>query len=283
MNTVLQINNLCKSYEGFKLDNVSFSLQQGHIMGFIGRNGAGKSTTLKSLLNLVHPDSGEICFWGNSFKENELEIKRSIGFVAGGVDYYPRVKLKTITKATRKMYGSSWDDTAYKRYMEMFSLSENKTPAQLSAGMRVKYALTLALSHNAKLLILDEPTSGLDPVSREDLLEVFLNLADKGVTVLFSTHITSDLEKCADDITYIKNGRIMASCALRDYVNQYVVAKLTAEQLQQQAVQSASLGIRRIKGGYSCLLKRTDAPVLAQDLTAATLEDIMVHMEKEAE
>lgn len=283
MSAVLEIKNLCKSYESFRLDNVSFSVRQGHIMGFIGRNGAGKSTTLKCLLNLVYPDSGEISFFGKSFAEHELEIKRSIGFVGGGIDYYPRVKLKTITKVTRKMYGGSWDDAAYRRYMELFSLSESKTPAQLSAGMKVKYALTLALSHNAKLLILDEPTSGLDPVSREDLLEVFLGLADEGVTILFSTHITSDLEKCADDITYIKNGQIIASSPLKDYVNRYAAVELDSEQLKDQAVQSAGLGIRRTKDGHTCLMTKADAQALGLNNTAATLEDIMVHMEKEVQ
>ncbi|MBU4440407.1 MAG: ABC transporter ATP-binding protein, partial [Firmicutes bacterium] len=155
--SVLAVSNLCKRYNQFQLDNVSFVLEQGTITGFIGRNGAGKTTTLKALLNFVHPDDGEILFFGKSFKANEFEIKQKIGFVAGGINYYPKKKIKTITATTRRFY-ANWDEQAYQHYMERFALDENKTPDELSAGMKVKYALVLALSHHAELLILDEPT-----------------------------------------------------------------------------------------------------------------------------
>ena len=200
--TVLAVRGLCKRYPGFQLDGVGFELHKGEIMGLIGRNGAGKTTTLKSLLNLVHPDAGEIRFFGLDARAHELEIKRRIGFVSGGANYYPGKKLKTILEVTRRFY-PEWDEKACARYMSLFALDESKQIRQLSAGMQVKFALLLALSHRAELLILDEPTSGLDPVSREELLEVSLSLADEGVSILFSTHITSDLEKCAESITYI--------------------------------------------------------------------------------
>ena len=145
-----------------------------------------------------------------------------MGFVSGGVDYYSNKKIKTITSVTKSFY-KLWDDAAYSKYMSMFKLDENKTPAQLSAGMKVKYALTLALSHNAELLILDEPTSGLDPVSRDDLLDVFMELCENGITILFSTHITSDLDKCADKIVYIKNGKILAESDIKSFVDSYKV------------------------------------------------------------
>ena len=182
----LSVKGLCKEYPPFSLKDVSFSVEQGAIMGFIGRNGAGKTTTLKSILNLVHPSRGEIRFFGMELEKNELEIKKQIGFVSGGVDYYVKKKIKTITNVTRRFY-DDWDEQAYRRYMAQFELDESKTPDQLSAGMKVKYALTLALSHRAKLLILDKPTSGLDPVSRDDLLDVFLSLQREGVSILFST------------------------------------------------------------------------------------------------
>ena len=217
----LSVKGLCKEYPSFSLKDVSFSVEQGAIMGFIGRNGAGKTTTLKSILNLVHPSRGEIRFFGTELKKNELEIKKQIGFVSGGVDYYVKKKIKTITNVTRRFY-DDWDEQAYRRYMAQFELDENKTPEQLSAGMKVKYALTLALSHRAKLLILDEPTSGLDPVSRDDLLDVFLSLQREGVSILFSTHITSDLDRCADSITYIRRGEIAASMPLEQFLNERV-------------------------------------------------------------
>ena len=168
---VLTVNNLRKEYKSFVLDNVSFSLENGKITGFIGRNGAGKSTTLKSLFGFVHADGGKVEFFGKPFESNEAEIKRRTGFLLGEVNYYSDKKIASITKVTKTFF-SSWDDAAYGKYMKLFKLDENKKPSELSAGMKVKYSLALALSHGAELLILDEPTSGLDPVSRDELLDI---------------------------------------------------------------------------------------------------------------
>lgn len=216
--SVLEVQGLCKRYPGFLLDNVGFSLEEGRIMGLIGRNGAGKTTTLKSIFNLVHPDSGTVRIFGLNMPADEREIKQRIGFAGGAVDYYKRKKIREISAVTKLFY-RNWDDSAYRRYLDAFSLDENKTPLELSEGMRVKFSLTLALSHKAELLILDEPTSGLDPVSRAELLDTFLFLKDRGVSVLFSTHITTDLEKCADDITYIAKGRVVASEPLAEFMS----------------------------------------------------------------
>ena len=214
---VLEIRSLRKQYPSFLLDDVSFSLEPGRIMGLIGRNGAGKTTTLKSVFNLVHPDGGTVRIFGMEMPEREREIKQRLGYAGGAVDFYRRKKLRDIVAVTKQFY-DNWDDAAYRKYMDAFSLDENKTPAELSEGMRVKFSLTLALSHRAELLILDEPTSGLDPVSREELLETFLFLKDRGVSILFSTHITTDLEKCADDITYIAKGKLIASQPLSSFL-----------------------------------------------------------------
>jgi ABC-2 type transport system ATP-binding protein len=162
---VLEVKGLKKIYPTFTLNNVSFALEEGKITGFIGRNGAGKSTTLNSLFNFVHPDDGEVNFWGENINENETKIKQKVGFVSSGVNCYPNKKLKIITSVTKSFY-PNWDENAYQKYMKSFGLDENKTPKQLSMGMKIKYAIVLALSHKAELLILDEPTSGLDPVSR---------------------------------------------------------------------------------------------------------------------
>ena len=214
---VLEIRGLCKEYPKFRLEDVSFSVPRACIMGFIGRNGAGKTTTLKSILNLVHASSGEICYFGMDLRGNEQEIKRRIGYAGGAVDYYKRKKIRDIVAVTKSFY-PNWDEEAYRKYMSAFDLDESKSPSQLSEGMKVKLNLCLSLSHRAELLILDEPTSGLDPVSRDELLDIFDVLRGKGVAVLFSTHITSDLDKCADSITYIKNGRILASEPMESYL-----------------------------------------------------------------
>ena len=226
MEYILEVNNLTKIYPAFELKPVSFHIKAGEVMGFIGRNGAGKTTTLKSILNLVHPDAGSVRILGMDYLDNEDEIKRE--------------KLKEIVAITRIFY-DNWDDEAYRHYLDAFKLDENKKIMELSEGMKVKFYLTLAVSHNAKLLILDEPTSGLDPVSRDEMNEIFRKLAEKGVAILFSTHITSDLEKCANTITYIKNGELLLSAKKEDFIRYYT--------------------------------KEMDG--------APTLEDIMVHIERE--
>ena len=218
MNT-LEVRNLCKVYPAFTLQDVSFTVPAGSVTGLVGRNGAGKSTTLKSLLGLVHPDGGEVRFCGMDTAENEKAFKEEIGVVLGGIDFYPKKKLKTITAVTKKFY-VNWDEAAYRRYMALFSLDEQKRVDQLSNGMRVKYLIALALSHGARLLILDEPTSGLDPVSRDELVQLFKTLvADGQRSVLFSTHITSDLEKCADAIVYIKEGKVYQAASMQEFMS----------------------------------------------------------------
>ena len=202
------VKNLCKAYPAFSLKNVSFSLEAGTITGFIGRNGAGKTTTIKSMLNFIHPDSGEITYFGKDLIGNEREIKQRIGFSTGAVNFYPKKKIGDLAAVTKSFY-TNWDDKAYSEYKKLFALDENKSPSELSEGMKVKCNLLLALSHKAEILILDEPTSGLDPFSRDELTEVFELLKNRGVALFFSTHITSDLDKCADNIVYIRNGQIV--------------------------------------------------------------------------
>ena len=274
---ILEIRGLCKEYPAFRLKDVGFSLERGRIMGFIGRNGAGKTTTLKSMLNIVHPSAGEVRFFGLDFAQSELEIKRRIGFVSGGANYYPNRKLSVITAVTRSFY-EHWDEAAYRRYLALFAIDENKTPRQLSAGMQVKYALALALSHGAELLILDEPTSGLDPVSRDELVDVFLTLADEGVSILFSTHITEDLDKCADDVTYIRNGEIVFSLPLAELREKYRAVELTAEQAERY--RDGLIGCKRAKQGFTALVERGALTELGGHV--AGLEEIMVHLDKEA-
>ena len=215
--TALRVEKLTKRYPKFTLEGVSFSLERGGIMGLIGKNGAGKSTTLKSILNLIPPDSGEIELLGRPFPENELACRQRLGVVLGGIDFYRHKRLSAITRVTRRFY-RDWDQGAYERYLAEFGLDEEKKVRELSAGMRVKYLVALALSHGAELLIFDEPTSGLDPVSRDELLTLFRAIAADGKrSILFSTHITSDLERCADDITYIKDGRLLSSAPKADF------------------------------------------------------------------
>lgn len=278
MPAILTVKDLVKRYPSFQLQNVSFQLEEGKITGFIGRNGAGKTTTLHSLLSFIAPDSGEIRFWGDEIREKELQIKQRIGFVSAGMNFYSKKKLGQITGVTRMFY-ERWDDGIYRRYLSAFSLDESKTPEALSNGMKIKYMLALALSHNADLLILDEPTSGLDPVSREELLEIFLDLKDQGKTILFSTHITSDLDKTADNILYIVDGQIRAESSLPDFIDAYRLVSYARGELDDRA-KALLIGERRTKTGFSALVRAGDAGKLSLPCSQVNLEEIMVHMEK---
>jgi ABC-2 type transport system ATP-binding protein len=278
MKSPLTVQGLCKNYPAFRLENVSFRLVPGSITGFIGRNGAGKTTTINAMLSFVHPDEGEISFFGLPYPEHDREIKARIGFVSAGMTYYTRKKLKDITAVVRSFY-REWDSAAYEKWMRVFGLDCEKTPAELSNGMKIKYALALALSHGAELLILDEPTSGLDPVSREELVEVFLTLKDEGKTVFFSTHITSDLEKCADRILFLQQGHLKADDTLEGFRAAWRIAEQAGE--IPADLKQAARGSCRTRDGYTVLVRTEDAAVF--ETREATLEEIMIHLEKEEE
>ncbi len=226
---VCEVKGLTKEYPSFALRDVSFSLEAGKITGFIGRNGAGKTTTIKSMLGLLHPSEGEISYFGMNLRENESAIKQKIGYSSGTVSFYPKKKIRELAAVTKTFF-DTWDDAAYREYLDFFSLDENKTPSELSEGMKVKCNLLLALSHRAEVLILDEPTSGLDPFSRDELTDLFRSLCERGVSVFFSTHITSDLEKCADGIVYIRNGQIVLADTKEGFIKALGQAGETLEQ-----------------------------------------------------
>lgn len=278
---ILSVQNLTKRYEKFTLKGVSFSLEKGFIMGFIGRNGAGKTTTLKSMMNLVHPDGGQVSVFGMDFATHEMECKQKIGFMLGGVDFYPKKKLRTLAEVTSRFY-REWDTAKHQQLMERFELDPEKKVDELSAGMRVKFSLALALSHHAQLLILDEPTSGLDPVSRDELLLLFQDLIEDGEhSILFSTHIISDLEKCADYITYIKDGEILSLSDKDSFLDSYRLVSGTAEQLND-GLKNKVIGLREHKFGFEGMIRRSDiAAFNSLEVAPADLENIMIHIERE--
>ncbi len=239
--SIVTVSNLCKSYPGFSLWDISFSLEKGVITGFIGRNGAGKTTTIKSMLNLVHPDSGEITYFGLPMGGNEAAVKARIGYSTGTVNFYPKKKLGELLKVTSSFY-PNWDEGVCKQYLSLFALDTEKTVSALSDGMKVKVNLLLALSHHAEVLILDEPTSALDPFSRDELLDIFLHLKETGVSILFSTHIISDIEKCADQLLYIQNGSLLANESLQAFMQNTAQSGETLEETLLRLERSARNG-----------------------------------------
>lgn len=278
--SLLKIENLTKTYPAFKLDNVSFSLDEGFIMGFIGRNGAGKTTTLKSMLRFVHPDSGKVEINGFDIEKDEFGVKNSIGFVSGLDGYYAQKKIKTVTNVTKRFF-PNWNEDLYRELLVKFNLDENKLIKNLSAGMKVKYQVAVAMSHDARLLILDEPTSGLDPVSRDELVLLFQDyIADGQHSILFSTHITSDLDKCADYITYIKKGQIIDSTDIVSFKEKYLLVNGKISDLTDE-LKAKVIGYHENKFGFEGMIAAADKDEFAAcEIAPANLEDIMVHMER---
>lgn len=282
MTEILTVRNLCKHYPAFELHDVSFSIRASSIMGLIGRNGAGKTTTIKSILRLVRPDGGSVEFLGQPVDDDAAALRREAGYVSGDLCYYPRKRLSQLTAVTRSFY-SAWDSARYETLLRRFSLDDSKRVCELSAGMKVKYQLACALSHGAKLLILDEPTSGLDPVSRDDLLDLLRSLCEQdGVSILFSTHITSDLDACADDVTYLQNGTVAQSVSLAGFTAPW--KKLTGpETALAPALRGALRGLRVHRGEFEALYP-SDLPCPAgcrEEL--ADLQTVMVYLEREVE
>ena len=282
MTEILTVRNLCKHYPAFELHDVSFSIRASSIMGLIGRNGAGKTTTIKSILRLVRPDGGSVEFLGQPVDDDAAALRREAGYVSGDLCYYPRKRLSQLTAVTRSFY-SAWDSARYEALLRRFSLDDSKRVCELSAGMKVKYQLAWALSHGAKLLILDEPTSGLDPVSRDDLLDLLRSLCEQdGVSILFSTHITSDLDACADDVTYLQNGTVAQSVSLAGFTAPW--KKLTGpETALAPALRGALRGLRVHRGEFEALYP-SDLPCPAgcrEEL--ADLQTVMVYLEREVE
>jgi len=278
--TILSVRELRKSYPGFTLDKVSFTLEKGYIMGFIGRNGAGKTTTLKAMLGLVHPDGGEVELFSQPLAGNELDFRRRMGVVLGECPY-PGKRLRDIADVTARFY-PGWDEALFQQYLSRFGLDSRRKVRELSAGMKVKFSLALALSHGAELLILDEPTSGLDPVSRDELIGIFLDLVASGErSILFSTHIISDLEKCADYITYIRHGRLFASAEKEAFAEGYRAVSGGREELTEE-LRRCIIGLREHRFGFEGMLTAADAAMFPSVNTAPMgLEEIMVHLERE--
>lgn len=275
-----KIENLSKTYPTFKLDNISFCLEPGYIMGFIGRNGAGKTTTLKSMLKFVHPDCGNVEINGFDINSNEFQVKNSIGFVSGLDGFYNSKKIKTVSDVTKKFF-PNWNETLYRELLQKFNLDEEKLIKSLSAGMKVKYQIALAMSHDAKLLILDEPTSGLDPVSRDELIILFQDyVADGEHSILFSTHVTSDLDKCADYITYIKQGKIIESTDIVSYKEKYFLINGKIEDLTDE-LKAKIIGFHKHNFGFEGMILASDKQLFSNcEITKPNLEDIMVHCER---
>lgn len=278
MNNVLEIKDLRKDYGDFCLQDISFSLPEGYIMGLIGPNGAGKTTTIKLIMNLIKKNGGSIEIFGKDCIDHEVEVKSKIGFVYDNPNYYDHLNLKQIKNIIAPFY-NTWDEPGFMNLVDKFNLPLRKVIKKFSRGMVMKAAIAIALSHHADFIIMDEPTSGLDPVFRRELLELLHELLQsEKKSILFSTHITSDIEKIADFITFILDGKVIFSSRKDEVLENYALVKGGNELLNEETKQYFK-GIRKSEFGFEALTdnageikKRfgTDAVI-----DKASLEDIM--------
>ena len=280
MEEILRLENVNKKYPSFSLKDVSFAIKPGEIMGFIGRNGAGKTTTLKCIMNLLHYESGSIQAFETDMTANELENKQRIGFALSELNYYPNRTIKQLMNVTKRFY-KNFDEKKFEEVCKIFNLDVNKKLEELSSGMKVKYSVAIALSHKAELLILDEPTSGLDPVSREEVLDIIREIVKSGDrAILFSTHITSDLDKCASNITYIHNGQIVFTGKKKDFVNSYLFVK---DKTMNKDLEKEYIAYKELDDRIEGLINVNNKEVFIQNNIKPRepdLEEIMIYLER---
>jgi ABC-type multidrug transport system, ATPase component len=256
------------------------TLEKGTLTGFIGPNGAGKTTIIKSILNIIKPDDGKITIMGMDSVINDLEIKSMLGIVLDDGHFYEDLTLKKMKGLIAPMY-PTWNDGAYQTYINKFELPENKKIKDLSRGMRMKYALMLALSHDAELFILDEPTSGLDPLVRSELIEILKDIVlEDNKTVLMSTHITSDLDKTADYLFFIFDGEIILQGQKDEIKDRHAIVKGDTEALLPD-YESYFIGINKSAYGFEGLTDNKSAlKKLMPDKTTyevPSIDDIMLY------
>lgn len=283
MENILEIKNLNKEYKNFSLRSVSLNLPKGFIMGLIGENGAGKSTLIKIIMNLVKRDSGSINIFGMDNLKFERKVKERIGFVYDQCYYYDHISLEENGKMVAKLY-SNWDNEKFNRYLNKFSLNKKQLLKELSKGMRMKFSLCIALSHGAELIIMDEPTAGLDPIVRNEVLEELQRLLEtENLSVIISTHITEDLEKIADYITFIKDGEIVFSTSKDEIEDNYRIVKGSKDVLTKE-VESLFQGVSKNNYGFEAITNKGDeiSRLLGEKviLERAALEDIMLLYKK---
>lgn len=280
MNQALVVKNLTKKYKDFTLDNINFTLPSGCIMGFIGENGAGKSTTIKLILDLIKKDGGNISIMGTSLSHNKVQMREHIGVVMDESSFHDTLNLKDINLIMKNSY-TTWNEDAFKKYSNIFSLPAKKMVKDYSRGMKMKLSIACALSHDSKLLILDEATSGLDPIIRDEILDVFLEfIQDETHSIFISSHIISDLEKICDYITFIHKGHIVFSEAKDDLYEKYAIVHCTNEEYEKLNKSNNIIGCRKNQFGVDALvLKNILKPGMTVD--NAGIEDIMLYIVKE--
>lgn len=275
MKNNISIRALTKRFAGFCLENVSLDVPAGYVVGFIGENGAGKSTTIKSVLGLVNPDGGTIEVFGKDIRALTREDKNKIGAVLGENCLPENLTVKDVSCVMRRVF-SAWDEAGFYSLADRFALPRDKKIKDFSRGMRQKAALAVALSHGAELLVLDEPTSGLDPVARDEILDILYDFMQKeSRSVFISSHIVSDLEKLCDYIAFIHDGRLVFMEEKDALSEKYGIFRGSSEELGALGKESVAAFMRG-DFGMSALVYRRKVPA-GTSLDRASVEDIMLY------
>lgn len=277
MEYAVEVQGLTKRYPGFTLDHVSFAVPSGSIVGFIGENGAGKSTTMKAVLNLIRRDEGSVRLLGKEDGAEYPEIKEQIGVVFDESYFPDNLKIRDVDRIMRSIF-RSWESRKFLDYCRRFGLPEKKIVKTFSRGMKMKLSIAAALSHQTKLLIMDEATSGLDPVVRNEILDLFQEFVqEEDHTVFLSSHITSDIERIADYILLIHKGRILLFEDKDMLLYEYGVARCSREQAQNLD-KALIVGVRRSQFETEVLVRNRKAVKEQPDLVVdrASLEDILL-------
>lgn len=277
MTNILELSNLTKKFDSFSLNNVSFSLPKGFIMGFIGHNGAGKTTTIKLILDMLKKDSGSIKVFGKDNLIYKNEVMERIGVVMDSTYFVEEWNLADLEASVSPFY-KNWNSKKYNDLLDDFYLDKSKKIKELSRGMKVKLMIAVALSHDADLLILDEPTSGLDAVSRNELMDILSDfITDENKGVLFSTHITTDLERVADFITFINKGEIVYSGTREELLEKYLVIK-GGRGILEPSQRELILGYREHSVGFDGLIEASMLRMMPESVVyePCNLDDILV-------
>lgn len=283
MESVVSIKNLSKKYKGFEIKDLNLDISKGYITGIVGKNGAGKTTILKSMLDMVVPESGEVRIFGKNIRDNAVELRNRIGIVLGGGNYYENLTLRQHKNIIAPFY-TRWNERDFERYCKMFELPVSKKVEELSTGMRVKFTIALALSHNAELLLMDEPTAGLDPVVRDEILELLLEIMqDEQKSIIFSTHITSDLDKIADYIVLVKNGEIKLSEPKDDLLERHAIIKGSAADLSANQ-HHALISYHEHRYGFTGLTAQKELFTAAHlTVERPSIEDIVIYYTRDGQ
>ena len=279
MEYALRLENVTKEYKNFKLDHINIALPKGCIMGFIGENGAGKTTAIKLILDLINRDDGKITILGKDNRTEMNAIKENIGVVLDESSFPENLNAAEINHILKKIY-KTWDENKFFSFLDKFSISHNKSVKDYSRGMKMKLSIAVSLSHDSKILILDEATSGLDPIIREEILDTFLEfIQDESNSIFVSSHIISDLEKICDYITFIHKGKITFSEAKDDLLYDYGILKCSVEEFEN-IDKSIVKGMRKNKFGIEALILKNKISG-NHIVDKASIEDIMIFIIKE--